>query len=273
MPLPRMVSRCLYAAVCLLSLLISGAALAETITVGGVGSLSPLLGILGKAYSKNNPDVRIVVIHPPLGSSGGMRALAAGKVDIALVGRALKPEEAGHAKPWLQTPLVVATSGGKTKGLSRVQLADIYAGRKKTWDDGTSIRLVLRGAHESETQSLRSMSPAIDAAVSEALKRSDLPVAENDIEAVKMITQIYGSLGTTSLGLINTESVRLDLVPIDGIKPSIKALDDGSYPWRRIYHLVSRPTPTTATTAFLAYLNSPEALALVRTFEYGAAKP
>lgn len=273
MLLPGLASRCFYASMCLLSLLISGAALAETITVGGVGSLSPLLGILGEAFSRQTPGVRVVVIHPPLGSSGGMRALAAGKVDIALTGRVLKPEEAGIAKPWLQTPLVVATSGGKTKGLSRAQLADIYAGRKTAWDDGRPVRLVLRGAHESETQSLRSMTPEIDAAVGEALKRPDLPVAENDIEAIKMIAQIYGSFGTTTLGLINTESIRLDVVPIDGIKPSTKALIDGSYPWRRIYHLVSRPTQTPATTAFLSYLNSPAALALARKFEYVAAKP
>lgn len=254
-------------------MLIPGIVLAETVTVGGVGSLSPLFNILGKEYARKNPGVEIVVVHPPLGSSGGLRALAAGKVDIALVGRTLKPEEAGQAKPWLQTPLVLATSGGKTKGLSRAQLADIYAGRRTAWDDGKPIRLVLRGAHESETQSLRAMAPEIDVAVGEALKRPGLPVAENDIEAIEMLDRIYGALGTTTLGLIKAEGARLDLVPIDGVKPSVTALSNGSYPWRRLYYLVSRPTPPPTAAAFLAYLNSPAAWAIARKLDYVMAQP
>lgn len=256
----------------LMSFLLPLSALAETITVGGVGSISPLLKQLGAEYAKRNPGIEIKVIHPPIGTSGGLRALADGKVDIALSGRALKPDEAEQATLWMQTPLVLATLGGKSKGVTFSQIADIYAGRQTSWDDGKPIRLVLRGLQESETQSLRSMSAEIDQAVSEALKRSDLPVAENDINAIEILSSITGSLGTTSLGLIKSENAKLQPLPINGQLPNLKSLENGRYPWRRLYHLVTKPHPSPATAAFMAYLNSPMAIAFARKLDYLPAK-
>ena len=268
---PLFARRLQAAAFWLLSFLMPLSALAETITVGGVGSLSPLLKQLGEAYAQRNPGIEIHVI-PPVGSTGGLRALAAGKVDIALVGRPLKPEEAGQATLWVQTPLVLATFGGKSKGLSLPQIADIYAGRKTSWDDGKPIRPVLRGAHESETQALRSMAAEIDTAVGEALKRPGLPIAENDIDAIEMLGKIVGSLGTTSLGLIKSENARLQPLPINGQVPDLPSLENGRYPWRRIYHLVTKLLPSPATAAFMAYLKSPAAMASARKLDYLPAK-
>ena len=65
----------------LASLLLAGVcspALAETITLGGVGSMTPLLKKLGEDYKKRNPAIDVVVMHPPIGTAGGIRALAAG---------------------------------------------------------------------------------------------------------------------------------------------------------------------------------------------------
>jgi phosphate transport system substrate-binding protein len=253
-----------HACLSLILMLIPGFCPAETITVGGVGSLAPLLKILGERYARKNPGVEIVFADPVPGDV--MQALAEGQVDIALTGRALNPDEAGSPRPWLQTPLALVTSGGKTSGMTRAQLADIYAGRNTTWDDGKPIRLVLRAVHAAETQGLRLMSPEIDAALSLALKRADLPVANNDNDAIDMLTRTNGSLGTTTLSM--AEGAGVELVPIDGIRPSIKALANDSYPWRRIYYLVSRSIPTPATAAFFGYLSSPKALALARKFEY-----
>jgi phosphate transport system substrate-binding protein len=199
--------------------------------------------------------------------------LAAGKVDIVLSGRELKAEDAPQALPWLQTPLVLATNRGKTSGLTRAQLADVFAWRKTTWDDNNPIRLVLRGEQESETRDLRSMSPEIDAAVGSALKRGDLPIAENDLEALDMLTRVPGSLGTSSLGLLTASGSKLVVVQIDGLKPSTKLVEDGSYRWLRRYHLGTAKTPSPATTAFYAWLKSAPALAAARKLDYLPIKP
>jgi phosphate transport system substrate-binding protein len=251
---------------------ICGSALAETITVGGVGSMTPLLKKLGEEYKKRNPSVDVVVMHPPIGTAGGIRALAGGKLDIALSGRNLKPGEVGQAYPWLQTPLILATNGGKTKGLTSKDIADIYAGRKTTWDGGAQVRVVMRGVAETETAALRSISPEVDVAVSEALKRTDLPIAENDLDAMEVLTRISGSIGTATLGLVKADHSRLTVLSIDGKVPSVKALESGAYPWKRDYFLVTTPAIKPAAVSFLNYLRSAPALKLAREFEYLATR-
>jgi len=245
----------------------------QTITVGGVGSLTPLVKALSLQYTKTHAGIQIVVMNPPMGSAGAARALVANKVDVALLGRPLKSDEGGQTTAWVRTPLVIATAGGLSKGLSRLQIAEMYSGRKVTWDNGQPVRLVMRGASESETTSLRTISSEIDSAVGEALKRNDLAVAENDLEALDTLARIPGSLGTTTLGLITAQGVRIDTLNIDGKIPTVKNMESGSYPWFRSYYLGHRANPTPAVAAFVAYLQSPPAMAAARKLDYVTVKP
>ncbi len=260
----------LLALICLSQVFFTYAAIArETLTIGGVGSLAPLVKLLIADYVSKHPDADVRLLHPPLGSTGGLRALAVGHLDVVLLGRELRAGESGELHPWVKTPLVLVSAGGKTQGLSRKELAEIFAGSRSVWDDGKPIRLVLRGAHESETRMLRSMSPDISVAVEEALRRNAGPVAENDLEAVSMMASIPGSLGSTSLGLITLEGLegkKLQCVAIDGQTPEGGKL--ANYPWFREYYLVTMTKPTQATRAFLDYLQSPVALAMARKYAY-----
>lgn len=224
--------------------------------------------LLVAEYVRMNPAVDIKVIDPPLGSTGGLRALNIGKVDIVLSGRAPKANEMGQSKPWLRTPLVLATNRGRNSGLSKAQIADIFAGRKTSWDDKQPIRLVMRGEFESETIDLRKLSPEMDAAVATALKRPDQAIAENDVEALDTLVRIPASFGTSSLGLIKTTGAKLSVLPIDGIMPSIKTMENGSYPLVRHYLLISSPTPRPAVAALTGWLLSPAALTIARQFDY-----
>jgi len=245
---------------------------AETVTLGGVGGISPLVRRLAADYQKRNPGVDIVVINPPLGTNGGLRALAAGKVDIALSGRDLKAGESGTAKHWVESPLVLATNGDKHKGLTRQELADIYAGRNSTWADGAAVRLILRSEMDTETAALRSMSPEVDVAVTASLKRSGLPMAENDLDAIEKLGRISGSLGTTTLGLIKADGAKLQVIAIDGVMPNAKNMESGAYRWKRSFYLVTGAAPKPAAVAFVGYLNSAPAMKLARELEYVPAK-
>lgn len=251
-----------------LAMMFAGQATAETLSIGGVGGVTPLTKHLVAEYVRINPDLEVKVIEPPLGSTGGLRALATGKLDIVLSGRPPKANETGKAQPWLRTPLVLATNGGRSAGLTRAQIADIFAGHKTTWDDQRPIRLVMRAEYESETINLRKLSPEVDTAVGKALQRNDLPIAENDLEAIDILLKAPASLGTSSLGLIKASGVKLAALPIDGIEPSIKTMEDGSYPLIRHYLLISSPAPRSAVAALMSWLQSPKALAIARESNY-----
>lgn len=252
----------------LLLVVVSSGVAAETVMLGGVGSLTPVVKLLGEEYAKKNAGIEVIVIDPPMGSNGSLRALAAGKIDVVLSGRMPKAGETGQAMAWLQTPLVFATNGGKIKDITRADIVDIYGGRKMAWDDKKPIRLVMRGEQESETRALRSLSSEVDAAVMAALKRGDLPIAGNDLEALVTLAKISGSFGTSSLGLIKASGAKLTVLSLDGLQPSAKAIEDGSYRLVRQYYLVKGANPSPAAAAFVAWLNSPAAMAIVRKLDY-----
>lgn len=243
-------------------------ALATTLAVGGVGSITPLMQRLAQQYQALQNEDQVQVVDPPIGSTGGVRALAAGKLDLVVSGRLLRDNEAGHLLPWLRTPLVLATQGGRIQQLDPDTLVQIYTGQRKTWDDGQPLRLVIRGMFESETQVLAGISPALKRAVAQALDRHEALMADNDLDAVAKLEKIRGSFGTTSLGLLKATQSSLTVLPFNGRVPTLDGLRQGNDPWVRPYYLVHRAQAAPAVQRFLVYLRSPAALALAQELGY-----
>ena len=202
-------------------------AMAEPVRVGGTGSASPLMQELGSAYRKQHPNDEVRVMFPPPSSAGGLRMLVSGKLDLVLSGRPLKPEEQAHVGRvflYAKTPLVIAGRGGARKaGFTRSEIADLYAGRLTRWDDGSAIRIIMRSPYESDTLQLRKLSPSVDGAVQRALERPGMAYAENDLDAVDLLTKVPGSVGTTSLGLFKAGNHSLQLYPLRRCKTWPKA--------------------------------------------------
>src|SRR5574340_599131 len=138
----------------------SPASAGEVIQVGGTGSALGTMRILGAAFEKNNPGVKVLV-PPSIGSSGAIRAVSKGALDIGLVSRPLTEEERGlelSVIDYAKTPFVlVAWRGTAASGLDLENLARIYRGELLKWSNGERIRPVLRPANEIDTQLIRGM--------------------------------------------------------------------------------------------------------------------
>jgi phosphate transport system substrate-binding protein len=81
----------------------------ETIRINGSGTGLEMLKPLLKAYATAHPRVSFIM-DKPLGSSGAIKALAAGALDLAVSSKPLKPEEAAQGlqlSPYGRTPLVI----------------------------------------------------------------------------------------------------------------------------------------------------------------------
>lgn len=251
--------------------------MAETIRVAGTGAASPLIQQLSDLYRESHPEIQIELIHPPLGSGGSMRALAAGRLELAISASPPKPEDAPKfAQPmaWLTTPFALAGRDVPPGfSLTRRQLADIYAGKMAQWPDGQPIRLVLRPADDADSRYLRSLSPQVDAAVMQALQRKVLPVAGNDVDNLHMLERTPGSLGTASLGLILSSHSLVRPIAIDGVLPSTKTVQDGSYPLSKTLVLLTARNPGSATQAFVDFLRSPATADFVQRWAFVPAAP
>lgn len=60
--------------------------------IGGTGSAIGTMKLLGDALARQDMAFQYTVV-PNLGSSGGLRALQAGAIDIALISRRLRADE------------------------------------------------------------------------------------------------------------------------------------------------------------------------------------
>lgn len=241
-------------------------AAAQTVRVGGTGSALAVMRMLSQAYRQTDPRFELLIV-PNLGSSGGMRALDAGALDAALTSRDVTADErrAGLvAREYGRTPVVLATARAGVAGLSRQQIADLYAGRTAQWPDGTPVRVVLRPASDIDTQVLAGMSPAIGAAQAEAAARPGMQVAVTDQDAASDIARLPGAIGTTSLALILAENRPLFPIPVDGVTPSVATLADGTYPYAKSMYVVVKGTPPAALLGFIDFLYSARGRALLQ---------
>ncbi|MBK9029252.1 MAG: substrate-binding domain-containing protein [Propionivibrio sp.] len=155
--------------------LLAGTAQAEVIRVSGVGLSAPLMQRLAAAYGQKQTIDSVSVVLPPLGSTGSMRAVSNGKLDLAIAGRLPTPEEQaqiGQMVELARTAFGFATSdGNRPNGITAADVADIYAGRLNRWDDGQPIRLIMRPDRESDTILVRQISAQTDAAMTLAAAR------------------------------------------------------------------------------------------------------
>jgi phosphate transport system substrate-binding protein len=254
-------------------LLVSGArsAAAETIRISGTGGAMVTMRILGEAFRKKNPRIRVEMM-PGIGSSGSVKAVLAGRLEIGLCGRSLTGEErdlGAMETKYAKTPFVFAVNRTlKLTGMTLDGIAGIYAG-KRDWEGGKRIRLVLRPPEDSDIPILKKMSPSMSAAVDTALRRRGMIVATTDDDAADAIAGVPGAIGGTTLPLVLSRKRTLRVLALDGIVPSVRTMADRSYPYSKTFYMVTRKNPTAAVLRFIDFVRSPEGAAILS--RYGQA--
>ncbi len=240
----------------LVLVLFAAAAYAGEIRIGGTGGPLALMKKLAAEYQKEHRTV-VIKIVPSVGSTGGIKAVSAEALDIAVSGRKLTEKEAGLSVKGLgRTPFVFAVrSSSPVAELRLKELPDIYAANG-TWPDGGPRRVVLRPAAEYDTALLRSMSPDMDRAMTVALARRGMIVAVTDQDCADTLERTPGAIGTTTLGQIISEGRRLKPLALDGIAPRLDAMTKGRYPYFKSYYLVTRPDVRAEVSQFLAFLRT-----------------
>ena len=245
----------------------SAAAQVQELKVGGTGAALGTMRRLAQAYTATRPDMRITVL-PSMGSGGGIKAVLAGAIQIALSSRALSDAEvrAGAVETeYGRTPLVFATAAASTvAGITSRQLVDWYAGSSEQWPDGSKLRLVLRPVGDSDTEAIKAMSPAMHDAATMAEQRKGMNFALTDQDAATALEKVTGALGLSTLAQIVSEKRALKALVLDGVAPGIEALARERYPLHKRLALVSGPKSPPAAQDFIAFVRSPEGRELLR---------
>ena len=229
--------------------------------IGGTGGALGGMHLLAKSFMRSHPNTRIIVV-PSIGSGGGIKALAVGKIDLALSARKLKKSERAKglvATPYARTPLIFATRhDSEVESVSLADVAGIYDGRKTSWSDGSRLRLVMHPAKESDNKLLYALSPEIKQAALTATKRSDLFVSRTDQENANALERTKGALGITTLGQITAEERNIKALAFNGMRGTVENLAKGTYRFSKTFYFVSRTVRPAALAEFLQFLRSPK---------------
>jgi len=231
----------------------------QEIKIGGTGGALGTMKALADAYRESHPEAQITVL-PSLGSTGGVKAVLAGAIQVAVSSRPLKPEEVSQGASGLElgrTPFVFAVST-KTKvdAITIGDLVDIYSGRAQSWPDGVRIRVVLRPVGDSDSEMVRGISPEVRQAKMQAEKRLGMLFAVTDQESADSVEKIPGAFGSSTLAQILTEKRAMKALRLNGVEPSPATLADGSYPYFKPLFIVTGPKTPAAAEALVAFVQS-----------------
>lgn len=111
----------------------------RTINVSGAFALFPMMTLWAEQYSALNPDVRFDVQGG--GAGKGMTDVLAGAVDIAMVSREIKPEEAGQGAFGVPVTIdaVVPTANANNPHIDRILAVGLTPEMARSiWIDGTT---------------------------------------------------------------------------------------------------------------------------------------
>ena len=229
-------------------------------------------------YQADHADVRISVTGG--GSGTGIAALVNGTVDIANPSRQIKGEELAEAKAKGIEPVefviardaiaVIVNPENPVSELTLQQIADIYSGKITNWQEvGGEDRPIVRlsretnsGTHvyfletvlrlgDKENKTLFSMDTLL------------LPSSEGIIYEVR---QNPNAIGYDGLGYVPHDLKMIAIAKEQGgayILPSADTVNDGTYPIARDLYMYTAGQPTGAVKAYLDWILSPAAQAIV----------
>ena len=206
-------------------------------------------------FEKQNPKVRTRIVEPE--GSDHLAALKEGTVDIAILGRNLSPEE----KELLSTVVgwegiaVMVNASNRVMEVSLPQIADIFTGKVKTWDELGGLESRISVIQREEGKGVRPYLEQLLKVDGNLVKGK--AVAEPDKEAIKTVAGTLNAVSYLDLnvGLGNVSvGVPIRLLSINKVEPEPSNVSSGAYPLRRPILLVTKNPPSPAAKAFIDFM-------------------
>lgn len=239
------------------------AAAPETIIrIGGTGSALGSMKQLARLYEKKHPGIRIRIL-PSLGSTAGIKAVIGGGIDLALASRPLTESERQQGAvevEYARSPFMfISNARSIKKNITIRELEGIYTDPASRWPDGSRIRLILRPEKDIDTQLVRSLSPGMEQAMKTVHARPGMIMAITDQESTDVIMKTPGAFGCATLSEIISEKRTVNILALNGVRPDVKNIANGTYPLSKSFYLVTTAKTSETARKFAEFVRSPAA--------------
>lgn len=242
---------------------------AGKLVITGSSTMAPLIVDLARSFQAGNA---VAINVESGGSSRGVEDTLAGKADIGMVSRNLKP----HEKADLYA-ITIARDGiafvvhrdNSVRTITREQIVAILDGRVTNWrglgGKNAPIHLVTRKSGHSSIELVSEYS---------GLRVEDIKaqsVAGDNSEARQAVLDNPNAIAFFSFGFA-IDSVQqgmpIALLAVDGVTATLGELRADRFPLGRPLNLVTKNVPTGAALAFIQYVKSPAQRAVIEEMDF-----
>lgn len=219
----------------------SNSGLSGNITIDGSSTVYPITEIIAEEFSIENPKVRVSIAES--GTGGGMKKFVGDEIDIVNASRKIKDSELEQAKGngLNVCELVVANDGISVvvnkendfaTDLTKEELSHIFRQDNPAmyWSDvreGFPKELIkvytpgtASGTFEFFTEVVNNEAKS---------QREDAILSEDDNILIRGISEDKYSIGYFGYSYYETNKDKINLVSINGVKPSYETIDNNTY--------------------------------------------
>lgn len=206
----------------------------EKIIIGGTGDSQELLRLLALAFKKKSGGGEIEV-PDSIGSSGGIKALLAGKIDMARVARRLTKEEEKLGLVYLplaQNPVVFVLHPdiADIDNITTAQIIGIYSGQITSWNQldsnlkpGRLYPVTRESGDSSRTVLNENLTGFKDIKVKEPVAK----IVYSTPKTVEVLARYKATVGFLPMSAATGTNLRV--LKLDGIYPTAENVRSGRY--------------------------------------------
>lgn len=245
----------------------------KKITITGSTTVLPIAQKCAEVYMQKNSKGTGITVNGG-GSSVGIAALIDQRTDIANASRNIKEKEVSKAKEKGVNPVgtVVAKDGlaiiinKSVTGIKEIDIETIkaiYKGEISNWSElggpNKEIVIVSRDTASGTYETFENKVMQKDKVLSEALM-----LASNKA-VLTTVNQTPYSIGYVGIGYISDE---VTVLTVEGVYPTNKTVNDGSYKISRSLYMYTDGNPSGDIKRFLDFILSPEGQKIVGEVGY-----
>jgi phosphate transport system substrate-binding protein len=240
----------------------------QRIVVGGTGDSQKLLRKIAAIFEENFKNT-VIEVPDSIGSGGGIRAVAAGRIDLARVARPFlkKEEKLGLTyRPFALCPIsfVVHQSVTGVETITTDEIIGIYSGRITEWKE-------LGGAKGKIYPIIREPGDSCMRVLEERLSgfseivHPKAYIVYTTPETIKVLSLHKNTFGFLPLAMI--KNTNLKILKVNGIVPSPDNIRNGQYRLTVPFGIVYKGKPEGLSKRFIDFLFSEKAKEII--MEYG----